>query len=53
MATNPNDKNISVRMSPGLLARIQGVAQEEHRSVNGQILWLIEQGLRATVPPRG
>ena len=38
-------KNISVRMSNDLHALIKESADADHRSVNSQILWLLEAGL--------
>ena len=38
-------KNISVRMPDDLHALIKESADADHRSVNSQILWLLETGL--------
>ena len=41
-------KNINVRIPDELHARIKAAADHDHRSVNAEILWLIEQGLERT-----
>jgi predicted HicB family RNase H-like nuclease len=38
-------KNLNVRFPDDLHARIQQAAEQDRRSVNAEILWLIERGL--------
>lgn len=42
-------KVLSVRLPEGLHALISKTAAEDHRSINGEIVWLIEAGLAARV----
>lgn len=37
---------VSVRMSSTLKKRLQDLAEKEHRSLNGQIVWALEQWLQ-------
>jgi hypothetical protein len=39
------DKNISVRIPEDLHTRIKTASEQDRRSLNSEILWLIEQGL--------
>jgi predicted HicB family RNase H-like nuclease len=39
-------KHVNVRMPDGLHARLAAQAETERRSLNAEILWLIEQGLQ-------
>jgi hypothetical protein len=49
MQTDRNKKSIAVRislrLSPGLHKQLQEQAQNEHRSLHGQIVWLLENTL--------
>lgn len=38
-------KNVNVRIPDELHARIQRASERERRSLNAEILWLIERGL--------
>ena len=38
-------KNVNVRIPDELHVRIQQAAETDRRSLNAEILWLIEQGL--------
>lgn len=38
---------ITLRLPDDLYAQVQTAAETAHRSVNGEILWLIERGLEA------
>jgi len=38
---------VSVRMPVELKEHLQRLAEEERRSLNGQIVWILEQWLRA------
>ena len=38
-------KNVNVRIPEDLHARIQQAAEHDRRSLNAEILWLIEHGL--------
>jgi predicted HicB family RNase H-like nuclease len=38
-------KNVNVRIPDELHARIKNAADTDRRSLNAEILWLIEQGL--------
>jgi predicted HicB family RNase H-like nuclease len=38
-------KNVNVRVPDDLHARIKAAAETDRRSLNAEILWLIEQGL--------
>lgn len=40
-------KNLSVRLPEDLHARIKTAAEADHRSINGEIVWLLEAGLTA------
>jgi len=39
-------KSFLLRVSPDMMAAVEKWAADEFRSVNGQILWLIEQALK-------
>jgi hypothetical protein len=39
------DKHVSLRVPAELLARLQAAAERDRRSLNGEVLWLVEQGL--------
>jgi hypothetical protein len=41
------DVRISLRLSPTLHKQLQEQAQHEHRSLHGQIVWLLENILAA------
>jgi predicted HicB family RNase H-like nuclease len=38
-------KHVSLRVPEALLARLQAAAERERRSLNSEVLWLIEQQL--------
>jgi hypothetical protein len=41
------EKRHSVRFPESLLKQIKQAAQEDHRSVNGEIVWLVQRALQA------
>jgi hypothetical protein len=57
MKSKPSNKSvavrISLRLSPALHKQLQAQAQQEHRSLHGQIVWLLESTLasRETAGP--
>lgn len=38
-------RHLSLRIPEDLLARLHAAAERDHRSVNGEALWLLERGL--------
>lgn len=44
-------KHVTLRVSEELLARLHAAAKRDHRSLHGQVLWLLERGLDETEPP--
>jgi hypothetical protein len=41
-------KRFTLRLPEELLERVRANAQRDRRSIHGQMLWLIEQGLEST-----
>ena len=41
-----DSKVVSVRMDEELLEEIRRLADDEHRAINGQVIMLLEKGLR-------
>jgi hypothetical protein len=41
-------KSVNVRFPDDLHARVKAVSERDRRSLNAQILWLIEKGLQAS-----
>jgi len=39
-------KNIGLRVSPEIHAKLRSIAQYEGRTINGQVLWLINRCIR-------
>ena len=39
-------KNIGLRVSPDIHAKLRSIAEYEGRTINGQILWLINRCIR-------
>lgn len=37
---------VDLELDPDVLAQIQAIAEREHRSVEGQIVWILENYLR-------
>lgn len=39
-------KNIGIRVSPEIHAKLRSIAEYEGRTINGQVLWLINRCIR-------
>lgn len=37
------DVSYGIRLSPALLKQIQGIAHEDKRSINSEVVWILEQ----------
>ena len=46
MKKESHQKSFLLRMNPGMMEAIEKWADDEFRSVNGQILWILEQALK-------
>ncbi len=44
-------KRFSLRVSPALHAQLVALAEDEHRSLNEQIVWMLERQLEQTKRP--
>lgn len=45
-------KYFTIRIDASLLDAVRQIARAEHRSLNGQMLYFIEQSVAAAEPPR-